>query len=163
MCGADTASGHATAIASVSMGAGTTVKDTLAKTFAGLHTTVIRRSKGRFGGTFKKAPVLLLTTTGAKSGKERTVPLLYLRDGQDLAVVASYGGDDRSPAWFHNLTANPEVSAEFEGQTQQLRASVADAGTKARLWPELIKMYKTYDNYQQKTEREIPVVLLSPR
>ncbi|HZE65893.1 MAG TPA: nitroreductase family deazaflavin-dependent oxidoreductase [Sporichthyaceae bacterium] len=145
------------------MGASNAVKDTIAKTFAGLHTALIRRSGGRFGKTFKKAPVLLLTTTGRKSGQPRTSPLLYLRDGQDLAVVASYGGDDRYPAWFHNLTANPEVSAELEGKKVELRASVADAATKARLWPDLLTMYKTYESYQKKTDRELPVVLLSPR
>jgi deazaflavin-dependent oxidoreductase (nitroreductase family) len=124
---------------------------------------VIRRSGGKVGGRFRGAPVLLLTTTGRKSGRPRTTPLLYLRDGDDIAVVASYGGDDRFPAWYHNLVANPEVSAEVDGRQLQLRASVADAATKARLWPELLKMYASYESYQQKTDREIPVVLLSPR
>ena len=145
------------------MGAATVAKDKAAKLFGGLHATVIRRSGGKFGGKFRGAPVLLLTTTGRKSGQPRTSPLLYLRDGENLAVVASYGGDDRFPAWYHNLVANPEVSAEVDGTKLDLRASVADAATKARLWPELLKMYKTYDSYQKKTDREIPVVLLSPR
>jgi deazaflavin-dependent oxidoreductase (nitroreductase family) len=145
------------------MGAATTAKDKAAKLVAGLHAAVIRRSGGKVGQKFRGAPVLLLTTTGRKSGQARTSPLLYLRDGADLAVVASYGGDDRFPAWYHNLVANPEVTAELEGTKVELRASVADAATKARLWPELTKMYKTYDSYQKKTDREIPVVLLSPR
>jgi len=145
------------------MGAATVAKDKAAKLFGGLHATVIRRSGGKFGAKFRGASVLLLTTTGRKSGQARTSPLLYLRDGENLAVVASYGGDDRFPAWYHNLVANPEVSAEVEGKTLQLRATVADAATKARLWPELLKMYKTYDSYQKKTDREIPVVVLSPR
>jgi deazaflavin-dependent oxidoreductase (nitroreductase family) len=145
------------------MGAANTAKDKAAKVFGGLHATVIRRSGGKFGQKFRGAPVLLLTTTGRKSGQLRTSPLLYLRDGANLAVVASYGGDDRFPAWYHNLVANPDVSAEFDGKKHDLRASVADSATKARLWPELTKMYKTYDSYQKKTDREIPVVLLSPR
>jgi deazaflavin-dependent oxidoreductase (nitroreductase family) len=145
------------------MGAATTAKDKVAKLFGGLHTAVIRRSGGKVGQKFRGAPVLLLTTTGRKSGQARTSPLLYLRDGADLAVVASYGGDDRFPAWYHNLVANPEVTAELEGTKVELRASVADAATRARLWPELTTMYKTYDSYQKKTDREIPVVLLSPR
>jgi F420H(2)-dependent quinone reductase len=145
------------------MGAGNVAKDKVAKLFTGLHATVIRRSGGKVGQKFRGAPVLLLTTTGRKSGQPRTTPLLYLRDGEDIAVVASYGGDDRFPAWYHNLVANPEVSAEVDGQKLQLRASVADAATKARLWPELLKMYKTYESYQKKTDREIPVVVLSPR
>lgn len=145
------------------MGAANVAKDKAAKLFGGLHATLIRRSGGKVGGKFRGAPVLLLTTTGRKSGQARTSPLLYLRDGDNLVVVASYGGDDRYPAWYHNLVANPEVSAEVDGDKVQLRASVADAATKARLWPELVKMYKTYDSYQKKTDREIPVVLLSPR
>jgi deazaflavin-dependent oxidoreductase (nitroreductase family) len=145
------------------MGVAHVAKDKAARLFGGLHATVIRRSGGKFGAKFRGAPVLLLTTTGRKSGQARTSPLLYLPDGADLAVVASYGGDDRFPAWYHNLVANPEVSAEVDGKTVQLRATVADAATKARLWPELLKMYKTYDSYQKKTDREIPVVLLSPR
>jgi deazaflavin-dependent oxidoreductase (nitroreductase family) len=145
------------------MGTANVAKDKAAKLLGGLHAIVIRRSGGKFGQKFRGAPVLLLTTTGRKSGQARTSPLLYLRDGQDLVVVASYGGDDRFPAWYHNLVANPEVSAEVEGTKVELRASVADAATKARLWPELTRMYKTYDSYQKKTDREIPVVLLSPR
>lgn len=145
------------------MGAGNAAKDKASKLAAGLHATVIRRSGGKIGQKFRGAPVLLLTTTGRKSGQSRTSPLLYLRDGADLAVVASYGGDDRFPAWYHNLVANPEVSAEVDGKKVQLRASVADAATRARLWPELLTMYKTYESYQKKTDREIPVVLLSPR
>jgi deazaflavin-dependent oxidoreductase (nitroreductase family) len=145
------------------MGVGTVAKDQAAKLFAGLHATVLRRSGGRLGQKFRGAPVLLLTTTGRKSGQPRTTPLLYLRDGADLAVVASYGGDDRFPAWYHNLVANPEVGVELDGQKLRLRASVADPATKSRLWPELLKMYARYDSYQKKTDREIPVVLLSPR
>jgi F420H(2)-dependent quinone reductase len=145
------------------MGTTNAVKDKVAKLFGGVHATVIRRSGGKVGRTFRGAPVLLLNTTGRKSGQPRTTPLLYLRDGDNLAVVASYGGDDRFPAWYHNLVAEPDVSAELDGQRLQLRASVADEATRARLWPELLKMYKTYDSYQKKTDREIPVVLLSPR
>jgi deazaflavin-dependent oxidoreductase (nitroreductase family) len=145
------------------MGAANVAKDKAAKFFGGLHATLIRRTGGKVGGNFRGAPVLLLKTVGRKSGQERTSPLLFLRDGADLVVVASYGGDDRSPAWFHNLVANPEVSAEVQGKTVHLRATVADPATKARLWPELLTMYKTYDSYQKKTDREIPVVVLSPR
>jgi deazaflavin-dependent oxidoreductase (nitroreductase family) len=89
--------------------------------------------------------------------------LLFLRDGNDFAIVAGYGGDDRSPAWFHNLIANPLVSAEIEGNRHELRAKVADAATKARLWPKLVEMYGGYAKYQRRTKRDIPVVVLSPR
>ena len=136
------------------------VKDGAAWTANRLHPLVLRTSKGRLGGTLFKAPVLLLTTTGRKSGKERTVPLLYLRDGEALVVVASYGGDDRSPAWFLNLSDNPAVTVEIDGERRPMTASVVDAETKARLWPGLLAMYKQYEDYQRKTDRDIPVVRL---
>lgn len=128
-----------------------------------LHPAIYRRSGQRFGARLGSAPVLLLTTTGRKSGKERTVPLLFMRDGNALVIVASYAGDDRSPAWFHNLVANPAVTAEVDGHHRRLQAAVADADTRARLWPRLVEMYQPYAGYQQRTEREIPVVLLTPR
>ncbi|MGQ0623787.1 MAG: nitroreductase family deazaflavin-dependent oxidoreductase [Sporichthyaceae bacterium] len=137
-------------------------KDSAAKVVNRVHPFLVRRTGGRVGGSLRKAPVVLLTTTGRKSGKERTVPLIFLRDGQDVVIVASYGGDDRSPAWFHNLVADPQVSIEIDGMRTSMQARVADPATKARLWPELVRMYSGYASYQKRTEREIPVVLLSP-
>jgi deazaflavin-dependent oxidoreductase (nitroreductase family) len=138
-------------------------KDGAAKIVNRVHPAIYRMSGRRVGASLGQAPVLLLTTIGAKSGKERTVPLLFLRDGKDMAVVASYCGDDRSPAWYHNLIANPLVTAEVDGNRVELRATVADPATKARLWPKLVEMYGGYAKYQRKTERDIPVVLLKPR
>ncbi len=88
------------------------------------------------------------------------MPLVYLSDGARLVVVASYGGDDRSPQWFHNLVADPKVTVEVLGTRREMRAEVANADDKARLWPKLVKMYRAYATYQQRTEREIPVVIL---
>lgn len=138
------------------------VKDSAAKVVNRLHSELFRRSGGRMGGSFKKAPVLLLTTTGKRSGQARTVPLLYLRDGDALVLVASYGGDDRAPAWFHNLLANPEVRVELSGTKATMRARVADAQEKARLWPQVVAMYSGYAKYQTKTQRDIPLVVLTP-
>ncbi len=123
---------------------------------------VIHLSHGKVGTKFGKAPILLLTTTGRKSGKARTVPLCYLTDGDRLVLIASYGGDDRSPAWFHNLTDNPSVTVEIDGTAKPMLASVADPATKAQLWPAAVAMYKGYEGYQNKTDRDIPLVLLTP-
>lgn len=142
------------------MVATSTLKDGAAQAITRLHSCLYRRTNGKVGSRFRKAPVLLLTTTGRKSGKARTAPLLYLRDGERLVVVASYGGDDRSPAWFHNLVADPTVTVDVQGIRREMRAEVASAADKDRLWPRLVKMYGGYATYQKRTAREIPVVLL---
>ncbi len=136
------------------------MKDRAVRIVNRLHSNVYRRTDGRIGSHLRKAPVLLLTTAGRKSGKARTVPLVYLSDGARIVVVASYGGDDRSPQWFHNLVADPKVTVEVLGTRREMRAEVANADDKARLWPKLVKMYRAYATYQQRTEREIPVVIL---
>ena len=106
------------------------------------------------------APVLLLTTTGRKSGKARTQPLLYLTDGDALVVVASFGGSREHPAWFLNLEANPDVEVQVGPEARRTRARVATQEERARLWPRLVQMYRPYESYQRRTEREIPVVIL---
>ncbi len=132
------------------------------KLFNKLFNGIFRIRKGRLG--FKGAPACILHTTGAKSGKARQTPLLYLAlDGGRFAVVGSNGGDDRDPAWVHNLRKTPAVEAELKGQRVPMTASIADSETRAQLWPDLVAIYKQYANYQTKTDREIPVILLSPR
>jgi deazaflavin-dependent oxidoreductase (nitroreductase family) len=108
-------------------------------------------------------PVLLLRTTGRKTGEERTAALVYLQDGNTFVVVASRGGSDRPPRWLLNLQAHPEVGVQIGRQRQRMRARVADSQERARLWP-LINQNNSnrYDGYQAKTKREIPVVILSP-
>lgn len=108
------------------------------------------------------SPVLLLTTTGRKTGKERTTPLLYLEDRQDLVVVASDGGAKENPAWYLNLKANPEVSVRVKERDLRLRAREATGEERHRLWARLVEMYPGYENYQRRTERQIPVVVLRP-
>ncbi|MGQ0843883.1 MAG: nitroreductase family deazaflavin-dependent oxidoreductase [Sporichthyaceae bacterium] len=142
------------------MGATDVVKDTLVKTVSKAHTFLFRRSSGRLGAKFRKAPTLLLTTTGRKSGKQHTVPLLYLADGETLVVVGSYAGDDRTPAWFLNLIANPAVEVERDARKVPMTAVLGSAEDKARLWPALVKMYPSYAAYQKKTSRDIPIALL---
>jgi deazaflavin-dependent oxidoreductase (nitroreductase family) len=136
------------------------VKDTGAKAASRLHNVVFRRSGGRIGSRFRKAPTMLLTTTGRKTGKQHTVPVLYLVDGDALVVVGSYGGDDRTPAWFLNLLANPDVTVERGAEKVAMTATLATPEERARLWPLLVGMYKSYEAYQKRTTRELPVAIL---
>lgn len=122
-----------------------------------------RLSGGWLGGRFLGgAPVLLLTTVGRRSGQPRTAPLLYLSEGDDLVVVASKGGMSHHPLWYRNLEANPRVEVEIGNQRRTMVARPATATEKAALWPRLVAMYRDYDAYQARTERDIPVVILSP-
>ena len=138
----------------------------IATRFLGLmgkaHTSVFRASRGRVGGRMLGSDVLLLNTVGRKSGQKRTTPLLYLPDGDDYAIVASKGGAPKHPAWYHNLTANPETTIEVGDREVRVRAREVDGEEKRRLWTRLVEMYPSYESYQNKTDREIPVVLLEP-
>lgn len=129
---------------------------------ARLHAALFRVSGGRIGGRMAKSPVLLLNTTGRRSGKRRTTPLLYLRDGASYAVVASNGGTAAHPAWWHNLRALPEATVEVDGCELRVRAVEAGPSERERLWPRLVAMYPRYADYQVKTDRIIPVLLLHP-
>jgi len=127
-----------------------------------IHRLLLKVSGGRAGWTALDMPVLELTTKGRKSGQSRSVMLTSpLREGSALVVVASRGGDDRSPAWFHNLQANPDVEVRLQGgPAQRMRARVATAAERERLWPLITADHKNYADYQLKTTREIPLVLL---
>jgi deazaflavin-dependent oxidoreductase (nitroreductase family) len=129
-----------------------------------LHRTVLRISGGRLGWETANMTVVELTTTGRKSGRPHTVLLTSpVRDGEAVVVVASRGGADHHPAWFLNLRDNPDVEVAVGGEAKRpMRARVADADERARLWPQVVAKYKGYGNYQAKTDREIPLVLLEP-
>ena len=128
-----------------------------------LNNAIYKASGGRIGGKFPGgAPVCLLTTIGRKSGEERTVALLYLRDGDDLVVVASQGGMPKNPGWYHNLVAEPKVTIQVKKDVGRFVARTANDEEKAELWPRLVAVYKGYDDYQAKTDRPIPVVICSP-
>ena len=138
-------------------------KDVAARMVSGLHRTVFRLSNGRLANKGFGMPVVMLTTTGRKSGKRRTTMLTSpVQDGDSLVVVASYGGDDRHPAWFLNLRDNPDVELEMRGKKRPMRAHVASAAEKETLWPEVTSAYKGYAQYQTKTDRDIPLVILEP-
>jgi deazaflavin-dependent oxidoreductase (nitroreductase family) len=122
---------------------------------------VYRWSDGKIGGRAGGAPILLLTTRGRRSGKLRTTPLLYLRDGIELAVVASNGGSLRHPAWYLNVSADVRVEIQIRGERFDATARTASPEQRERLWPRLVEMYGPYASYQARTSREIPVVQLT--
>ncbi|MEA2314659.1 MAG: hypothetical protein QOI03_1351 [Solirubrobacteraceae bacterium] len=130
----------------------------------GAHTAVYRATGGLIGHrTPGFAPVLLLDHVGAKSAIKRTSPLLYTRDGERFVLVASKGGYPRHPAWFHNLLANPDTTVQVGSRRLRVHARVASAAERKRLWPTVVAAYSGYEDYQRRTEREIPLVILEPR
>ena len=129
---------------------------------SGAHAGVYRATKGKLFGRMGKSPILLLNTVGRKSGKKRSTPLLYVMDGEDFVLIASKGGAPTHPAWYLNLMANPEVTVEVGVREVRVRAEELSGGEKTRLWQKMVEMYPTYDDYQTKTERVIPLLKLRP-
>ena len=133
------------------------------------NTALYKATGGRIGGTwrigagFKKpVPVCLLTTTGRKSGEPRTVPLLCLRDGEDVVLVASQGGRKNHPLWYLNLVADPAVTIQIGKTTRPYRAHPADEDERERLWPKMAELYADVDQYQHWADRTIPLVVCVP-
>ncbi|MGE5696952.1 MAG: nitroreductase family deazaflavin-dependent oxidoreductase [Candidatus Sericytochromatia bacterium] len=126
------------------------------------NTWLYKATGGKAGGTFKKAPVALLTTTGRKTGEPRVSPLLYMRDGNRVVVVASRGGSERNPLWYLNLKADPKVTVQIKDEVLHLTARDATDEERATLWPRLVEMYPDFDDYQSWTERKIPIVICEP-
>lgn len=129
------------------------------------HRLMLFVTRGNLGWSANGMPVIELTTTGRLSGKQRSTMLTApLVEGNNYVVVASRGGDDSHPAWFLNLRDNPEVTAVIEGgNSQPMLAHVATAEERARMWPIITGKHANYAGYQKRTEREIPLVVLSPR
>jgi F420H(2)-dependent quinone reductase len=128
-----------------------------------------RRTNGRVGKTWRVGsavrhgvPVCLVTTTGRKSGLPRTVPLLYLRDGNNVVLVASQGGLPENPQWYYNVVADPDVSLQFGAEIVRMQARTATPAERSALWPRLTALYADFDSYQSWTDREIPVVICEP-
>jgi deazaflavin-dependent oxidoreductase (nitroreductase family) len=119
-----------------------------------------RSAGGQVGGQFAGAPVLLLTSTGAKTGQKRTTPMMYLADGDDLVVFASKAGAPTNPDWYHNLLAHPRASVEVGTETFEVDAAVAPRGERDRLYAIQAERYPGFAEYQEKTTRMIPVVIL---
>ena len=129
-----------------------------------VHRPLFHLSKGKLAGSGLGMPVLDLTTTGRKSGQRRSTMLTSpLQRGDEIVLVASRGGDDRNPDWYYNIQADPQVEVEMGGTVRPMTARIADAAERAELWPLIIEAHDNYAGYQRKTEREIPVVVLTPR
>ena len=119
-----------------------------------------RANGGETSGPFKGRPLVLLTSTGAKSGQKHTTPLVYTRDGDRVVIIASMGGAPKHPAWFLNLRANPDVTLEIGTEKFEAKASVAEGAERERLYAAQAAMMPAFTEYQQKTTRQIPVVVL---
>jgi deazaflavin-dependent oxidoreductase (nitroreductase family) len=129
-----------------------------------LHTELYRRTRGLIGHRIPFAPpMLLLDHVGARSGKRRTSPLAYVRDGDSYVVIASKGGHPRNPGWFHNLRAHPDTTIQVGSAKLGVRARVATPEERERLWPRAVEVWGPYESYQRRTERQIPLVILEPR
>ena len=136
------------------------MRDRTAKNLSTLHTLFYRATGGRVGRRLVNNDMLLLTTTGRRSGKDHTVPLLYLVDGEDLIVIASWGGRATNPQWYENLLAEPRVLVQVRGRRWPARAMTAPPEARERIWPLVLAAYDGYREYQLGTTREIPVVIL---
>ena len=128
-----------------------------------VHTAIYRASGGRLGHRMPGLPqMLLLDHVGAKSGKRRTTPLVYARDGENIVLVASKGGNPKNPAWFHNLMANPDTTVQVGPERLDVHARMAEGPERERLWPKAVEVYGGYETYQARTDRRIPLVVLEP-
>jgi deazaflavin-dependent oxidoreductase (nitroreductase family) len=132
------------------------------KVLGTIHRGVYRETGGKLGRTFFGSPILLLTTTGRKTGRHRTWPLTYLPEDDRLIVIASNGGQPNHPAWYLNLRVNPHVSVQLGDRTLTMIARTTEGDERARLWSRVVQEYPAYEGYQRKTDRQIPVVILHP-
>lgn len=137
-------------------------KDVLFKLAKVVHPLILRFSGGRVGAKVSGMPVVVLTTTGRKTGKPRATPLTAIEHEGHTYVIASKGGDDRHPAWYLNLVATPQVSVQRDGRTESMVARVLSPEEREEVWPVVTRTYKGYAAYEKKTERQIPVVELLP-
>jgi F420H(2)-dependent quinone reductase len=127
-----------------------------------LNIPLYRLSGGRIGGHIAEAPVLLLTTTGRKSGQQRTAPVVYLADGENLVVIGSNAGHNRTPAWSLNLKANPDAEVEVGREKRRVRARIAEGEERADLWRKHNEQYSGFDEYEARTDRDIALFVLAP-
>jgi F420H(2)-dependent quinone reductase len=130
----------------------------------GAHTHLYRITNGVLGHRFPSTPpMLLLDHVGAKSAITRTTPLVYVENDPDVVLVASKGGNPRNPAWYHNLRANPDTTVQIGAERRAVHARVATPEERERLWPKALATYSGYRDYQERTKREIPLVILERR
>jgi F420H(2)-dependent quinone reductase len=130
----------------------------------GGHAKVYRATNGLIGHRVPGVPeMLLLDHVGARSGKHRTTPLVFARDGQNTILIASKGGYPKNPAWFHNLVANPDTTIQIGSKRMPVHARVATPDEYERLWKRAVEVYGGYEDYRRRTDRQIPLVVLEPR
>jgi len=127
-----------------------------------LNVPLYRATRGRLFGRLGRAPVLLLTTIGRRSGQPRTAPVVYLADDERLVVIGSNAGNERPPAWALNLQASPEATVEVRGESRQVRARVAEGEERAELWRRMNEQFPGFDDYRARTSRDIKVFVLEP-
>ena len=133
------------------------------KFFMAIGTTLYKTTGGKIGGRISGLEVLLLTTTGRKTGKKRTTPLGYFKDREDsYVIIGSNAGFDTHPAWFHNIRSQPHVTIQVKDRELEVNAEVAGPEKRNQLWTQLVKLAPFYGNYEKKTHREIPIVILHP-
>jgi F420H(2)-dependent quinone reductase len=136
------------------------VRGILTRAFVRTHVAVYRLTGGRLGGSWGKAPILLLTTTGRQSRKPRTTPLLYLADDGRFVVVGTNDGAPEHPSWYRNLEKAPNAQVQTRSQKYGVSARTASGEERESLWPRLVEIYPNYERDQQRTKRELPVVIL---
>ncbi|MEY2926682.1 MAG: hypothetical protein RL367_1159 [Pseudomonadota bacterium] len=132
------------------------------KTMSRTNVFFYRLTGGRFMKSMQGSPICLVTMTGRKSGRSITMPLMYTPHGRDVLIVASLGGAPKHPVWYHNLVANPGVTIQVGATKQVMRARQASAAEKLALWPALVASYPPFEDYQKRTDRDIPVMICSP-
>ena len=139
------------------------MRDRTAKTLSSIHTLAYRLTGGRVGRRLVANDMLLLTTRGRKTGRPHTVPLLYLRDGDNLVVIASWGGRPDHPHWYANLVAHPDATVQVLGKREEVTAESMPPEDREQWWPTIVQAHHGYATYQTLTNRQIPVVRLRPR
>ena len=138
------------------------MRDGTVRRLSSLHKVVFKLTRGRVGGRLVDNDMLLLTTAGARTGRDHTVPLLFLRHQESFVVIASYGGRDDHPQWYRNLRANPVATVQVGTRSTEVVARTASGEERSRLWPDVVRAYDQYQDYQSRTDREIPIVILDP-
>ncbi|MGH8776104.1 MAG: nitroreductase family deazaflavin-dependent oxidoreductase [Jiangellaceae bacterium] len=139
------------------------MRDVTARRLSRFHSVLYTSTRGVLGRRLVSNDMLLLTTRGARSGRAHTVPLLYLRDGDTLVVIASWGGRPYHPDWYHNLLACPDAAVRVRSRSWPVRARTAGPEEREVWWPRVLAAYQGYGVYQSHTDRVIPVVFLEPR
>lgn len=133
------------------------------RVYAPLNVKLYQLTNGKVLGKLQGYDVCLVTMTGARSGKQRTIPVMYVPHEDSVVVVASLGGAPKNPVWYYNLVAHPDVEVQYKGERRKLRARRVEGEEKARVWESCVKYYPPYEDYQARTDRDIPVFLCEPQ